>query len=351
MFKKPPVGSRPGTLAVHADAPKPRIRVFNYDAKELSEAADVTPTELPEYLNAPGIAWIDVQGLGDASVLEDLGTLFSIHPLALEDVVNTPQRPTTDTYEEHQVYISRMVRVDDEKRIDIDQVTIFIGKEYLLTFQERQSGLLDPVVQRLHANIGPIRRSGADYLGYAVIDTIVDHYYPLLDRLNEEIEELESEVMRAPTDDVLGAVNRVKRDLLELRRGIWPQRDAVNQLIRDPSEYIGDEVRVYLRDVYDHCVQIADVIDTYRELAAGLFNTYLSVVSNRMNEVMKVLTIMASIFVPLTFVAGIYGMNFEAMPELHWKFAYPAILGLMGLVGGGMLYAFWRSGWIGRSRR
>lgn len=352
MFRKmhPPVGSRPGTLMLSEDALPPRIHVMQYRADSVTEQQVTDPSKLRALLTVGDPLWIDVQGLGDEGMLRVLAEMFSIHPLALEDVVNVPQRPTTDAYDHHQLYISRMARVVEDKLV-LEQVSIFFSDKYVLTFQDAYGDVLDPVRQRIREGLGPIRKSGLDYLAYAIIDTIIDGFYPAMEGFSDELEDLEERVIKAPTPETLSAVNRLKKSLLDLRRGIAPQREATNALVRGDSPFVTDSVRVYLRDSYDHCVQIVDVIEGYRELASGLMNTYLSSVSNRTNDVMKVLTIMASIFIPLTFLAGIYGMNFESMPELRVRWFYPVLLGVMLAVAGGMLLYFRRKGWIGGGDR
>ena len=356
-FKKrtPPVGSGPGTLMIPAGLPPPRIRVMHYTADELVERDIPRASEIRPYIQQTGVTWIDVQGLGDEKVIREIGEIFSMHPLALEDVVNIPQRPKTVEYPQHQLYVSRMVSLiathePNVKQLDLDQVSIFLGRNYVLTFQEDYGDVLDPVRQRIRTGT-QIRRVGADYLAYAVIDTIIDNYYPVLEYYSERVVSLEDEVLAQPSPQHLKDFNRIKRDLLSLRRGIWPQRDAINVLIRDECPLISTEVRVFLRDCYDHCVQLGDALETYRELAAGLLNTYLSALSNRTNEIMKMLTIISSIFIPLTFIVGIYGMNSEHIPELQSRWFYPLILLVMALIAGGMLLYFRKAGWLGRPTR
>ena len=289
-----------------------------------------------------------MQGFGDEKTIREIGEIFSIHPLAMEDVVNMPQRPKAEMYEGQVLIITRMVRTKGTAEVDMEQVTLVLGESYVLTFQEHYGDILDPVRERIRSGKGrPIRRNGPGYLAYAIVDTIVDGYYPVLELIGDHLEQLENLVMENPTNDVLRDLNRTKNMLVNLRRAIWPQREAVNSLIRDENSLISDEVRMFLRDTYDHCAQTAEVIEMYREMSTSLMNTYLSSIANRTNEVMKVLTMMASIFIPLTFLAGIYGMNFEHMPELHVRWAYPLVWTTMLAVGLSMLAFFWRKGWIG----
>ena len=302
--------------------------------------------DVADHLAKPGVVWIDVQGMGDEKIIRELGELFSIHMLALESIVNVPQRPKTEAFDKHQLFISRMVSLGEAGKLDVEQVSLLLGKNYVLTFQERFGDVLDPVRKRIKSKSTMMRRSGADYLAYAIIDTIIDGYYPVLEHFGEYLEELEAKVVANASSDMLDKVNQSKRNLLVLRRGIWPQRDALNTLIRDECPFILDETKVFLRDCHDHCTQVADVLETFRETAGALLSTYLSALGNKQNEVMRVLTIMSSIFIPLTFMAGIYGMNFEEMPELKNPMAYPILLGVMVITVIGMLFYFKRLGWI-----
>jgi len=348
MFRKrhTPVGAKPGTLMINAHAQRPRIRVMKYGPDHLEEHDIAAVTELKELLDAHSVCWIDVQGLGDEKVLREFADLFSIHSLALEDVVNVPQRPKVERFEKHTLCITRTALLRDEG-IEPEQVSLFVGPDYVLTFQERSGDVFDPIRNRIRQG-GPIlRSSGPSYLAYALLDAVIDGYYPLLETFGEKLEALEDEIVANPHPSVLHEIHQAKRDLLAIRRAIWPQREAVNALIRDENPLITETVRVYLRDCYDHCVQIMDGVETYRELAGGLMDVYLSSIGNRQNEVMKVLTIMASIFIPLTFMAGIYGMNFENMPELHSAWGYPFLLAAMVVVVVGMIIYFRRKGWLG----
>jgi magnesium transporter len=345
--RQPPVGSRPGTLVIHEDSPFPRIRIMQYSADSVQERSVAVPQEISGLLDSRVVTWVDVQGLGDEPTLRAIGDVFRIHPLALEDVVNVPQRPKVVEYEGYAVLITRMARIGEDRRLDIEQLGLIVGDSWVLSFQEWYGDVLDPVRERIRAGKGPIRGSGADYLAYVLLDTIIDAHYPVLENLSHRIERLGDAVMSRPTPRVLEALYRVKSDLLLLRRGIWPQREALNRLARDPGEVFSADVRVYLRDTYDHAAQLVDVIESHREILNGALNMYLSVVANRTNEVMKVLTIMASIFIPLTFMAGIYGMNFENMPELQTWWAYPMLLAAMIATAVGMLMYFRRKGWIG----
>jgi len=352
FFKKrhPEIGARPGTLMIAEDAPAPKIHMISYDQDKVHERDISDAQELATALDPGNVTWVDVQGFGDEEMVREIGEIFAIHPLALEDIVNMPQRPKAESYDGQVLIVTRMVRVDENDSITMEQVTLVLGENYVLTFQERYGDVLDPVRERIRNGKGrPIRRNGPGYLSYAIVDTIVDGYYPVIEAVGDHLEQIEQVVIENPSTHVLVALNQTKNMLVNLRRAVWPQREAVNSLVREENPLITDEVRVFLRDTYDHCVQTAEVIEMYREMATGLMNTYLSSVANRTNDVMKVLTIMASIFIPLTFLAGIYGMNFEHMPELHVWWAYPMVWITMLSVGFGMVAFFWFKGWIGQS--
>ncbi|SMP73772.1 magnesium transporter [Neorhodopirellula lusitana] len=349
------VGARPGTLVIPKDAPAPKITSIQYSATEHRSVTVDSVDELKEEFNENEVTWVDIQGFGDRSIMRKLGTIFSLHPLLLEDIVNVPQRPKSEPYDDQLLVIIRMVRLDDDEttgdpKVDMEQVSMVITKNYLITFQEKHGDILDPVRKRLLGNKGIIRKRGPDYLAYVIADTIIDGYYPVLEVVGDHLESLEDAVIDNPSPAVLGELNRLKNQLINLRRAIWPQREAINELVRGDHSMISDEVGVYLRDTYDHCIQTSEVAEMYREMVTGLMNTYLSSVANRTNEVMKVLTIMASIFIPLTFMAGIYGMNFEHMPELQYQYSYGILWAAMAAVVIGMLIFFYRKGWIGSGR-
>ena len=348
MFRKrhTPVGAKPGTLMINAHAQPPSIRIMKYKPDHLEERDISAVAELEGLLKENTVCWIDVQGLGDERVLREFADLFSIHPLALEHVVNVPQRPKVERFEKHTLCITRMALLRDEG-IEPVQVSIFIGPNYVLTFQERCGDVFDPIRNRIRQGGPIIRNSGPSYLAYALLDAVIDGYYPLLETFGEKLEALEDEIVGNPQPTILHEIHKAKSDLLAVRRAIWPQREAINALIRDEDPLIAEPVQVYLRNCYDHCVQIMDAIETFRELAGGLMDVYLSSVGNRQNEVMKVLTIMASIFIPLTFMAGIYGMNFENMPELRAAWGYPLLLTSMAAVAIGMIVYFRRKRWLG----
>ena len=343
----------PGHLEVPQDAPRPRVRIIDYSPDHIEEKELASPADVAPYLtdDKESVTWVDVQGLGDRQTLEQIGETFGLHKLALADVVNIPQRPKCEVYDKHVFVVTRMTLGLPGGSFETEQLSLFLGKTFLLTFQETYGDCLDPVRERLRKGLGNIRKLGPDYLAYAIIDSIVDHYFPVVETLGDRIEDLEDEVVLRPTRFALSRIYGVKRDLLTVRRGIWPQRDAIGALTRDDSGFVSREVQVYLRDCYDHAVQLIDIIESLRDLTGGLLDVYLSSIANRTNEVMKVLTVVTSIFIPLTFIVGIYGMNFDTthpmnMPELGWRYGYVACWAVMLAVAGFLLWIFARKGWL-----
>lgn len=346
----PAAGARPGTLLIRADALPTRIKSIVYEGEGCFEAEIEDERSLRAVLAKSGKKWIEVEGLGDEAKLRFVAEVFGMHPLALEDAVNVPHRPKSDAYDEHQLYIARMVQPGEGCRAQSEQVTVLFNKTWVLTFQEHYADVLDPIRKRLRHPQGQMRKQSADYLAYAIIDAIIDAYYPILEAIGDELEELEDQVIGRPSPATLGRINSIRRDLIAIRRGIWPQRDAITTLLFTESKFVSKPVVTYFRGAYDHCVQIADLVETYRELAGGLLNTYLSAIANRTNEIMKVLTILSSIFIPLTFLVGVYGMNFTHMPEIEMKYAYPVLVIAMILLSVGQVIYFKRKGWIGKGK-
>jgi magnesium transporter len=346
----PPVGARPGTLAIPPGSPPPKIRLVRYDADSIEER-DVTDVATLANLGEDRVTWVDVRGLGDETVLRQLATLFGMHPLALEDAVNVPHRAASMLYENQQVLIARVPVIAEDGSIDAPQVCFVLGRRWLITFQERPFGFFDPVRERLRAGIGPIRKLGPDYLAYALIDLLIDRYYPVVQELSEAMEELEEEVIEQPLEDSLGKIHQVQRKLVVIRRIGAPQREALAALLRDHSPLVSEPVRVFLRDTHDHAAQIMEAVDSTRELGIGLVNLHLSNVSQRTNEVMKTLTLVASIFIPLSFLAGVYGMNFDDIPGIHRPEAFAIFVGVIVAIAGTMLWWFRRRGWLGTRRR
>ena len=347
-------GSMPGTLKIEKDAAIPNIVLIDYNDARANRRSNLTPEACAEYLDTDSVSWVDVKGLGSEDILQRLGQVFNLHPLVLEDIVNVPQRPKIEDYPEQLVIITQMVLPKTTgEGFWLEQVSLVVGKNYLLTVQEQaERDCFKPVRRRIRFKKGNIRSQGTDYLAYTLWDSIIDGFFPILEIYGEKIEDLEDEVIFNPSNQSLAKVYQIKRELLALRRAIWPQRNALNTLIRDGSDVIDADILVFLRDCYDHTVQIIDIIETYRELASSLTDIYLSAISNKMNEVMKLLTVISTIFIPLTFIAGIYGMNFNPaaspwnMPELNWYWGYVFCWVLMIAIAGVLVYFFWRRGWF-----
>jgi magnesium transporter len=342
-------GTVPGTLVhVGKDHGEPvRLTVFEYDESTCNERRVETVEECLPYRDTQATAWINLDGVQHVGLVERLGAHFGIHPLVLEDIVNTNQRPKLDLMGDYLFVVFRMLTWDAVAgEVRSEQVSLILGQRYVLTFQERAGDVFDPLRERIRKGLGRIRKGGADYLAYALLDVIVDNYFVVVEQLDEQIESLESRLVQQPSTEMLGQLNRLKRQALYLRKSIWPLREAVAGLQRRESPLIGETTALYLRDLYDHVIHVIDTVETLRDLLAGMLDVYLSGVSNRMNEVMKVLTVISTIFIPLTFIVGVYGMNFEYMPELHYKGGYPLAWGIMLVVAGALVLFFRRRRWL-----
>ncbi len=347
-------GTLPGTLNIPEDALPTELVLMAYGPEGMETQPLASIAECRKIASNHTVSWMDARGLGSEDTLRQLSQAFYLHPLMLEDVVNVPHRPKVDFYENQLLVIMQMVRPKSTgSGVSSEQVSFVLGKNFLVTFQEEPEwDSFEPVRDRIRRSMGSIRHQGADYLAYALLDTIVDSFFPVLEVIGETLENLENEVVENPTRETIENIHRMRRGLMKLRRYIWPQRTVINSLIRDSDELISQEVRVYLQDVYDHIVQVVDILENYREIAASLMDVYLSSVSNRMNEVMKLLTVISSVFIPLTFIAGVYGMNFNTekspfnMPELEWYWGYVICLGTMILIAGVQIYFFWKRGWF-----
>jgi magnesium transporter len=344
-----PAGSAPGTLIVDPQSPRPVIHVLAYRRDEFLEREVADPQELRRILDTWSVVWVNVDGLGDIGLIQRIGEVFRVHRLALEDVVNRHQRSKMEQYGEHHFIVTHMVEWHDQHLVS-EQLSMFLGENFVLTFQERPGGdCFGQVRERIRNRIGVLRDSAVDYLAYSLLDAVIDHYFPLLELYGERLEQLEDKIVLHPVQSLIAEIHDVKRELLYLRRLIWPQREMINSLVRDPIPLITAETRIHLRDCYDHSIRIIDLVETYRELSSDLMDLYLSSLSQRMNEIMKVLAVISTIFMPLTFIAGVYGMNFDVMPELRWKWGYPASLIVMLLVSLALLVFFRRKGWLGGS--
>ncbi len=349
MLRKlhPQAGSRPGTLVIPADAEATRLRVVRYNPGNM-EIIDVRPGVPLRNLVRPGcVTWIQVSGLRDVETLVETARQFEIHPLVLEDVVNGPQRPKSEAYDQYHLLVIRALDPIDQHLAADRQVSLIVGEDFVISFQAKQEQILEPVVERIQRPGSRLRRYRADYLAYAILDTVVDGFYPRLDQLTEQLQVLEEAILDRPVPEQLRQLSNTGKQLVKLRRVVWAQRDMVGTLLRDESPLFGRSVHEFLRDTHDHCVQIAEAVDMCRETVSGLVNTYLSSVGQHSNEVMKTLTIIGSIFIPLTFVAGIYGMNFSNMPELELPYAYPLAWLTMILIAVAMVWYFRCKGWLG----
>ena len=293
------------------------------------------------------ITWINIEGLQKISIIEKIGNHFNLHPLVLEDIANTGQRPKMEDYTDYLFVVLNMLQYSEEdKEIKREQVSLILGSNWVISFQETEGDVFDTIRERLRSDKGRIRKMGADYLVYVLMDTIVDNYFAVLEKIGEKIEEIEDEIVTNPSPVTLQTIHDLKRRMIMLRKSIWPLREVINRLERWESKLINESTDIFLRDLYDHTIQVVDAVETFRDMLSGMMDIYMSSVSNRMNEVMKVLTIIATIFLPLTLVAGIYGMNFRIMPELQWEMGYPFALLIMLAVGIIMLIYFKRKNWL-----
>lgn len=348
--KQSNLGLAPGTL-VHVGekkAEKVVIRAWIYNSEKLIEKELQTIEECQALKDQPGMnLWINVDGLDRVDIIEKLGSYFGVHPLTLEDVLNTGQRPKMEDYDSYIYAVLKMVIFDEDKdEIVIDQVSIIFGPNYILSFQEREGDVFDPIRDRLKNPASRLRKNGVDLLAYSLIDAVVDNYFLILEHFGEEIEILEEELIKSPMPETLKTIQKYKRDMITFRRSIWPLRELISNLQRTESGLIKDITQIYLRDLYDHTVQVIDSIEAFRDILSSMVDVYLSSLSNRMNDIMKVLTIIATIFIPLTFIAGVYGMNFDYMPELEWRWGYPAVMLGMTLLGISMFLYFKKKRWV-----
>jgi magnesium transporter len=353
--QRPDPGASPGTINVDPEAPRPVIRMICYGPDRIDERTVEDPSELGTCLDSWPVTWINVDGLGDADVIRGIWDAFGLHPLTLEDVIHVDQRPKVEDFGDHLFLITRSIAPGREA--ESEQVSMFLGKGFVLTFQERPGDCFEPVRERIRKSIGRIRKRGPDYLVYALVDSVVDHYFPVLESFVERAEALEDEVLDSPEHQHVVRIQELKREIMGLRRNVWPMREVIHVLLKEEVEHFTDETRIFLRDGYDNALQLIDILDSYRELGSGLMDAYLSSMTNRTNDVMKLLTVIATIFIPLTFIAGIYGMNFDRdaspwnLPELGWYWGYPMCLGLMLAVAAMLLVYFRRKGWLGSGSR
>lgn len=342
-------GFPPGTI-VHIGnkrTEKTKITIVDYNEEQFQEKEAKSIKECFPYKDKPTVTWINIDGVHEVKIIEELGKNYNFHPLILEDIVDTDQRPKIKDFGDYIFIILKMHYYDKENNeIKIEQVSLIFGKNYVISFQEREGDVFDSIRERIRNNIGRIRKARADYLIYALMDAIIDNYFTILEKLGEETEDLEAKVIKNPVPANLQIIYRLKSELIFLRKSVWPLREVISILEKGESALIDKSTNIYLRDIYGHTIQVMDTVETLREVISGTLEVYLSSVSNRMNEIMKVLTIIATIFIPLTFIVGIYGMNFQYMPELKWVWSYPVVLLGMLIIGIIMVFYFRRKKWM-----
>jgi len=342
-------GLSPGTL-IHVGeqkVEKASISLMNYDAARLEEKQLKGIEESFAYRDTPPVSWINIDGLHEVDVIEKIGTHFDIHPLTMEDIVNTGQRPKVEDFEDYIYLVFKMLKIDESaNHLTSEQVSLILGPHYLISFQEVEGDVFNFVRERIRKGKGHIRKSGPDYLAYALVDAAVDHYFIILEKMGEKMEHFEEQLHAQPTPEILQAIHDLKREMIYFRKQVWPIREVLSVWQKTDSDMVQEDTKVFIRDVYDHTIQVIDTIESFRDIISGMMDLYLTTVSNKMNEVMKVLTIIATIFIPLTFVAGIYGMNFKYMPELEWKWSYLFLWILLVVIFLGMMLYFKRKKWL-----
>ena len=347
--KSKKVGLPPGTI-VHIGnkrMEKVKINIIDYNEEHFQEKEVKSAGECFPYKDKSTITWINIDGVHEIKVIEEIGKLFNLHSLILEDIVDTDQRPRIKDFRDYIFIILKMLYCDKKSNeMKVEQVSLILGKNYVISFQEREGDVFDFIRDRIRNNIGRIRKLGADYLVYSLMDAIVDNYFTIIEKLDEEIENLEDKVISQPNPANVQAIHKLKRDLIFLRKSVLPLREVISILERGESPLVLESTNLYLRDVYGHTIQVMDTVESLRDIISGILDIYLSSINTRMNEIMKVLTIIATIFIPLTFITGIYGMNFQYMPEIKWFWGYPLILSVMLIIGIVMVIFFKRKKWM-----
>ncbi len=342
-------GLPPGTLVHVGDkkTEKTEISVIDYNSKNLKEFVCKDVADCFGLKGKNSISWINADGIFDVNIIERIGKKFDIHSLVLEDIVNTEQRPKFEDHEKYVFIVLKMLHYDEvDSRVKVEQISFILTRSCVISFQEMKGDVFDAVRDRIRSNKGRIRKMGADYLLYALIDAIVDNYFVILEKIGERIEDMEEILVDDPSPKTLQKIYNLKREMVFIRKSVWPLREVISSLVREESRLFRKTTNVFLRDVYDHTIQVIDTVETFRDMVSGMLDIYMSSVSNKMNEVMKVLTIFAAIFIPLTFIAGIYGMNFENMPELGWQWGYPMIWTVIIIVSVSMLVYFKQKRWL-----
>ncbi len=342
-------GLPPGTL-VHIGerlVEKPKIRVMDYDESRVEEKELRSVDEAFPYKGKPTVTWISIDGIHDKDVIEKIGCHFNIHPLLLEDIMNTDQQPKLEDFGDYLFIVLKTLSSEGENgEIRAEQVSLVVNRDVVISFQERESPVFDSVRERIRSGKGRHRRSDTDYLAYSLIDAVVDHYFVIMEELGEEIETLEDRLVADPRPQTLKGIQRLRKKMLIFRKSVWPLREVILHLERSESSLVHKTTEIFFRDVYEHTIQVMDTIETHRDMLSGMLDIYLSSISNRLNEVMKVLTIIATIFIPLTFIAGVYGMNFEFLPEVKWRYGYAFAWAIMITVAAIMIYYFRKKKWI-----
>ena len=342
-------GLPPGTLVHIGERKTERVQItlIDYDETQFKQEEVATVEECFPFKDKPTVTWINIDGLHDVQVIEKIGQHFNLHPLLLEDILNTEQRPKMEDFGDYIFLVVKMLYYNDQaEQVEAEQISLILGSSWVISFQERPGDVFNAVRERIQKGKGRIRKMGADYLAYSLLDAIVDNYFIIMEKFGDRIEDTETELAASPTRQTLQAIRTIKREMIFLRKSVWPLRELVSSLERGESPLIHESIGVYLRDVYDHTIQVIDTVESFRDMISGMLDIYLSSISNRMNEVMKVLTIFAAIFIPLTFVVGIYGMNFEYIPELKWHWGYFGVLAIMASIAGVMLFYFKRKRWL-----
>ncbi|MDG1477661.1 MAG: magnesium/cobalt transporter CorA [Vicingaceae bacterium] len=342
-------GLPPGALIHIGNKKTEQIKLskFTYNENDFEEIVFKSSKNIETSINNDIVTWINLDGIHNTKVIENIGQYFNLHGLLLEDILNTNHRPKAEYFEDHMIFSLKMLGVNETgDNIISEQVSIVLGKNYLISFQEQEGDLFEPIRDRIRTKKGKIRLKKSDYLFYALTDTIVDNYYLIIENFSERVEKLEEKVLTSPDENTLREIQELKKQLSTLRKAVYPLREAVSTILKDEEDFFHNDNSIYLRDVYDHIIHILDSLESQRDVVAGLKDLYMSELSNRMNSTMKVLTIIATIFIPLTFIAGIYGMNFDHMPELHYRWGYPAIWALMILITIGMIIYFKKKKWL-----
>ncbi len=348
------VGAPPGTIKADPNGRKPALHLIAYGPDDFREFSEPDLGAIPALKKKWPVLWLNVDGLGDADVLTAIGRTFDIHGLALEDVLTMNQRAKIEDYDKRLFVVMRMLEPDHT--VNTEQLSLFVGDGFVVTFQEHPGDCLDPVRKRIRDGLGRVRTMAADYLAYSIIDAVVDAYFPYLDDFSEKLETLEDDALYRPTPEIAARIHEAKRDLLVLRRAMAPMREGLSVLVQGRTGHISETTRLHLRDCYDHSIMLLEMMESYRELTGSLLDVYLSSMSNRMNEIMKMLTLISTIFIPLSFLTGLYGMNFDHqaspwnMPELHMRYGYPIFLGVVLAIGVIQLVLYWRRGWFGGVR-